>query len=251
MSRSLALLVLTLFMLATCAWGDPSANNRSPQVPVATAGPNSLQSLLDQIYGCSDCVDAASDQTTSGMWKTSTAIHQVVTSVLDFTFPTGSPDTFGIWSTVSNLVPIFLGTATADNNSGATLRWNSSGVLTVGAVDPTDCGISINCESGITGVDPTGFGFYLTTPGGQTYYTMDYANPNGSAQALTYNSQNEWAIAFNDTQVTAGTPGSYNNMVVGVQSITALPEPRSIILLGTTVLVASGFGRRRLRRKKT
>jgi hypothetical protein len=244
MSKSLALFLV----LTACAWGYPSTNNRSPQIAVADPGSNSLQSLLDNWLG-DGTIDAATDQQTAGMFRSSTTIFQVAASVLDFT--TGG-DTFGIWSDVGSLVPIFLGGATANGVSGPTtgavLLWDPMGRLTVWALDPSQCGVSIDCQTGLSGIDPGQFGFYLQTPQ-NTYYTVDQANPNGSAQALTYHANNEWIMAFNDTPVTAGSPGTYNNMVVGVQSITALPEPRSIILLGTTLLLASGFARRRLLRK--
>jgi hypothetical protein len=243
--KTLILPILALTLLTASAWGYPSFNNRP--VTVTDPGSNSLQSLLDQIFGCNQCVDANADQQAAGMWRTSTALHRIATSVLQFTFPTVSPDIFGIWSDGA-IVPIFLGGATGDT-SGATLSWSSTGLLTIAAADTTDCGVAINCQKNVVGIDPNQFGFYIQTPDNHVYYTLDQNNPDGAAQAVTYNADNEWVIAFNDTQVTPGSPGAYNNMVVGVQSITALPEPRSIILLGTALLVACGIARRRMHQK--
>ena len=245
--RSVSLILGVICMISGPAWAGSYTNEGVPPVQV-TSG--SLQDMLNQIFGCADCVDANADQTGAGMWSSSTARKPTSTAVLQFTDPSGSPDTFGIWSSPTSLVPIFLG---GDPQGSAVLSWNTAGDLSITSTDPADdCGVTIDCQSGISSVASSGFGFYMSdpgTPGGGTFSTIDSLNPSGAVQALTYNSANEWILAFNDTQVTGANPGTYDSMVVGVQSIAALPEPRSIILLGTALLVVFSFARYRNRKE--
>ena len=232
--RKAGFVLLLLSLSSGSMWAFGSLNTR----PVMVAG-DSLQNTLDQIFGTcpgGPCVSATGNQSVEGMWHTSTIQNPTATAVLQFTdVPSG--DTFGIWTNPSQLVPILYGTATTTDPSGfstaATLQWSSSGALRI-ASPAGDCAV-INCTM-VTDIQSGSFGFYLQTPTG-TYYTVDALNPDGAAQALTYNYQDEWVVAFNGAPVTSSAPGSYDDFVVGIQSISELPEPRSTLLLGSTLPV--------------
>lgn len=218
--------------------------------PVAVSG-SGLQSELNSIFACTGCVGATANQSPVDMWQSSTAQNPTVTAVLQFSnLPSG--DTFGIWSNTSNLVPIINGSASPTGPLGfstsAVLQWSTTGALLIsspalGCFDgDIDCGIAAN-------VSANDFGFYLQTPTA-TYYTVDSLNPNNAAQALAYNYNDEWVLAFNDTAVTSSSVGAYDNFVVGIQSISGLPEPRSFVLLATTIPLFAFIRYRWLRRQK-
>ena len=106
----------------------------------------------------------------------------------------------------------------------------------------------MNCKTKIAGITSSAFGFYIQNAAGEKFYTLDSQNQGGTAQALSYYHNSDWIIAFNDVLVQGGSLGAFNNVVIEVQSITALPEPRSIILLGTTLLLVCGVCRRKFMR---
>ncbi len=239
--------VLVVALLALCS-GSALAYSSTNIRPVSVSG-NSLQSELNQIFGLcptGSCVNAVTDQSPEGMWHTSTLTNPTVTAVLQFTdVPWG--DVFGIWTDPNHLVPLIYGFASPTDflgfSTSATLQWNSNGWLRVTSMDCGEiaCGVS-------DWTAPTSFGFYLQTPHG-TFYTVDSLNPNGSAQALAYNYDNEWVLAFNGTPVT-GSSASYSDFVVGIQSISGLPEPSSLLLFGTSLSLVGFLRWRRSRARK-
>jgi hypothetical protein len=225
------------------AWTYSTTNTRPVTIADPAPGTESLESILDQIFGCSGCVGAKTDQSSAGVWQTSTQRFPTSLSMLQFSFPSTVPDSdvFGIWSDPTKLVPIYAVSATP--GTSAILQWNSNGSLQISG----DCSV-IDCTT-TSSINRDFFGFYLQI-NGSTYYTVDDLNPYNSAQALSYNYNNEWVIAFNDAPVTSSSPGAYNNLVVGVQSIAVLPEPKSLVLLGTAMLLVFAFSQRRFARKR-
>ena len=239
---------LGLLTLGVCLAARLGAYPMNP-TSVAVSG-SGLQTELNSIFGCTTCVSATANQSPVDMWQTSTAQNPTVTAVLQLSnLPSG--DTFGIWSNSGQLVPIMNGSATPTGPFGfstaAVLQWSNTGLLLIsspglGCLDGIDCSI-------VDDVSASSFGFYLQTATG-TYYTVDSLNPNDAAQSLAYNYDNEWVLAFNDTPVTAGSPGAYDNFVVGIQSISGLPEPRSFLLLATTIPFLALIRYRRLQRNR-
>jgi hypothetical protein len=239
--------ILSLLVLASSAFGAGYLNDR--QITPADGGA-SLQTMLDQIFGCNGCVDAINNQQDAAMWRTATQTSPSISSTIQFRYTaTGGTDAFGIWSNAGAPVMIFNSSAAA--GSTATLKWNSNGYLSLIGMDANgdlDCA-NINCISTSaqnSSINPNAFGFYLQNAGGSRFFTLDELN-GGSAQALMYYNASDWIIAFND----GSGPSNFNDFVVDVQSIAALPEPRSIVLLGTALLVACTIGRRRMLRRQS
>lgn len=103
------------------------------------------------------------------------------------------------------------------------------------------------------------FGFYLKTGAGTTFYSEDLLNPGGKAQALIFSGKGDNvllpgnAVAGSDTnhlyvawEDLNNGDFDYNDGVFIVESITGVPEPGAIALLGLGFIsVATSLRRRR------
>ena len=65
--------------------------------------------------------------------------------------------------------------------------------------------------------------------------------------ALSLLGGSAWVLGFNNhVPIPEGSPLTYSSMILAIQWIGELPEPRSIMFLGAALLVVSGFARRRV-----
>jgi len=219
-----------------------SSDIYSPIDPTVQPASAQLQDILNYIYGCEGCVDAATDQQSASMWRPSTRPATLLPT-LAVEFSTNPAIEFGLWSgndiSSLTLAPIFKPAATGveatGDSSTAILSWNSiTAKLTVSG-DPS----AVN--NGSYNIPVSGFGFYIKTPTGNTWFSDDELNSGGNPQMLAYMSGNSatstgaWTLAFEETAF-AASDKDFNDFVVKIESMAAVPEPGAVALLATALL---------------
>lgn len=209
---------ITAATVSTAVAFDP----RVPQVGFSSA---SLQGYLN---GVGESINVLTAQVDGQVWNSSVSGNATFTLMIELT-ANAANNAIGIYNTGGPVNPplfnIFPGTASA--GWFATTHFGG-GNLTVTLFNQLSV---IQGQITYGGVNPNGFGFYITSPSG-TWYSQDARNTSigGAARILTYmgtgNNFGDWWECFEESNI-ASASADFDDAVLLLQSVVPTPANAS------------------------
>lgn len=213
----------------------------------STAG---SEGILDRIYGTGNYVRV--DDSSDALFLN----FDPATVVAEVKFAGNNPLTFGFFDTTGTFQGVF-------NATGSGFGTDSGGL----AIDAKDInGLDLDLTvAGTNGFTPNGQGeFELTvaqtgspftigiTSGGQTFSSDRFANADLLDHMVTFqlldgsgNLTNSYVLAFED--LSNGGDMDYNDLVVQINNVAAVPEPSTLAMGLTSLALVGGLTWRRRR----
>jgi len=220
MKRAATTLLISLVALVASATLTNAAL-RVPQVPVIGGG---LQAYLISV---GESINVLTDQDATQTW--SHTISGTTTYTIQFqSSPNAAVQQFGLYNASAVIPPLFFLMSGSVGPLGfSTATFQPGNMLVVNRFDALGNFLSTTTFGG---VDPSNFGFYLSTPGG-TVFTQDSRNPGALARAITFQgtgaNAGTWWLCWDEP--IAGAPGDqdYDDLVVLMESVNPTPVSKT------------------------
>jgi len=242
--------LLALGSVATFTESAAALNERPVEIGDSDDG-ISLQQLLDGITESGPNIDVVNDQKPFDLFTNEAS--GLSGSTLLFEVAGFAPENvFGIYKAGDPTfkVPLFFGNNDPGDSAVLTFQGNESIIVDTRGLEPGNTSPLVSNTYDNFG---NMFGYYLENPRGEMFFSEDRLNPNGAAQSLVFQgndqtelrvpgrqpgvfSDNEFIIAFEDKLV--GGPESdsdYQDFVIIAESVVPkvdVPEPATLAGLG-------------------
>jgi len=241
-------LALAIFVVLLSASGSAWATVILP------GSETSLQTILNDItVSGTSSVNVNTDQVSfDGRWMVTGTGNASATMIIEIAGNAGI-NSFGVYNG-SNFATLFTGPAVQGDR--ASLFVYSSG--NIGILQQSS-GIYTTYNGFLSSND---FGFFMMSDG-ITWFSENARNSDQGDHMVAFQGKDDWVqlpsaytgrwnsneyiLAWEDLNM-SGSDRDYNDMVVMVESVTPVPEPGTLVLLGSGLIGLASYGRKKFRR---
>ena len=196
----------------------------APRVPQVAVLGGTLQAYL---IGIGETINVNTDQDATQAWAKTTSSTSAYTIQFQGTV-NGPLHNLSMYnSTAAVPVLYFLLNGSVGPLGFSTATFQAGGNL---VVNRFDAGANFLSSTIYVGADPNGFGFALSTPGG-SFFTQDFRNSGGLAQALAYQgtgaNAGTWWLCWEESNRAAGADDDFDDMVILMESVNPTPVSKT------------------------